>query len=260
MASITTAEIRAYVAARLEQGAEHATINRELVIPKRAFRLSLQAGKLLHIPYVPMLREENVRSGFFEADEYQAVREALPAPLQTVATFAYLTGWRIRSEVLPLQWAQVDRHAQTIRLEPGSTKNAEGRTLPYGDLPALVTLVEAQWQAHERLKAAGTICPALVPPRRRTDPRLPEGVAPRLHRRRVPDEDPARLPAHGRPHLVRAGVPEKMAMGITGHKTRSVFDRYDIVNEDDLRSALGKLADTTGTKKGQSTGQPRFGA
>jgi hypothetical protein len=51
-------------------------------------------------------------------------------------------------------------------------------------------------------------------------------------------------------NLVRAGVPEKTAMQLTGHKTRAVFDRYDIVDESDLRVATGNLNNLMGTLSG----------
>lgn len=113
LSNITTAQIRAFIAHRQAPipqpdgttlpGASNAEINRELAIVKRACRLAHQGGALPVIPHIPMLRESNVRQGFFERADFEAVRAALPAPLRPVVTFAYLTGWRVPSEVLTLE-------------------------------------------------------------------------------------------------------------------------------------------------------------
>jgi integrase len=165
IATITTSDLRAYVSARREAGAENATVNRELAIVKRAFRLTMQAGKLLHAPHIPMLRENNVRKGF-ERDQFEAVRDALPEALRGVVTFAYLTGWRIRSEVLQLQWAQVDRTAKTVRLEPGQTKNREGRTLPVRSPAGFGRRHRGSVEGARGAEEAGRDLPARLPSRR----------------------------------------------------------------------------------------------
>mgnify|MGYP003352166950 CR=1 FL=1 len=152
MASISTADVRAYVSHRqrattttrkaydlkrrdgstiriAEQEravtVSNGEINRELTILKRIFNLAVQAGKLLHKPHIPLLREDNIRSGFFESDQFARVVTHLPEALKPVVEFAYITGWRITSEVLPLQWRQVDFKGGEVRLDAGTTKNRE---------------------------------------------------------------------------------------------------------------------------------------
>jgi integrase len=95
------------------------------------YTLAVQAGKLHAKPHIPMLQENNVRRGFFEREQFEAVKKALPAPLRAVVTFAYLTGWRVSSEILPLKWRHVDWESRVVRLDPGTTKNGEGRTFPF---------------------------------------------------------------------------------------------------------------------------------
>ena len=100
-AAITTADIRDFISKRQNTGgASNREINRELAAIKRAFNLAIQGGKLIHAPYIPMLKENNVRKGFFEREQFEAVRSHLPPHVQPLITFAYITGWRIKSEVI----------------------------------------------------------------------------------------------------------------------------------------------------------------
>jgi integrase len=243
MNTITTADIQSYVVDRLAAGAKPASVNRELAIIKRAFTLAVHGGTLVAKPHIPMLEEHNVRTGFFEREQFDAVRKHLPSDLREPMTFAFLTGWRVPSEVLPLTWAQIDEQSQIVRLEVGSTKNSDGRTFPYGVLPELVAVVEAQARRRDDFRARGVICPWVF---QRDDGRPIKRFSEEWRAACVRAGAPGRIPHDFRRtavrNLVRAGVSEKVAMQLTGHKTRSVFDRYDIVNEADLRTAVSKLA------------------
>lgn len=152
MAGITTADVTAYATARQAAGASNASINRELALLKRAFTLAVRGGLLQARPHLPMFAERNVRTGFFERDQFERVRAHLPEALRPVVTFAYLTGWRVPSEVLRLEWRQVDFAAGTVTLDAGTTKNNEPRTFVFAGLDELRELLEAQRDATKALQ------------------------------------------------------------------------------------------------------------
>jgi integrase len=198
-----------------------------------------------------MLEEDNTRTGFFERDEFEDVRKALPANIRGMVTFAYLTGWRVASEVLTLQWPQVDREHKTIRLEPGSTKNKKGRTLPYDLLPELEEVIEAQWQSHQDLAQEGTICPNVFHRDGKPIKSIRGSWQSACEKAGVPGRIPHDFRRTAARDLIRACVSQSVAMQVTGHKTPSVFRRYDITTDEDVRQGLGKLSVVAGKEKGK---------
>ncbi len=261
LSTLTTSDVRAFVVHRQDRGASNGEINRELTVLKRVFSLAIQAGKLLHKPHIPMLKENNTRTGFFEADQFTAVLGHLPAELRPMIEFAYVTGWRIDSEVKPLEWRSVDFAGGEVRLDPHTTKNDEGRVFPLTD--DLRGLLEAQKAYADRLTLA---CGQIVPwvffreiAKGRGGAKHPKPITSftKAWKAAVTAAGcPGRIPHDLRRtavrNMVRRGVPERVAMMLSGHKTRSVFERYNIVSESDLRAAADQLGGLTGTKWGQS--------
>jgi integrase len=232
-AAILALHITRYQTRRRAEGAAAATVNRETAALHRMLVIGRRSGLLPTLPiFPPRLRENPPRQGFFELAEYRAVRAQLPLPYQDIFDFAYYSGWR-RREITELTWGEVDWAGGVVRLDPARSKTGTGRVLP---LTTALRDVLQRRLAHRRpdravvfhrddltVRAwrtcwAGACRAAHVPGRY-------------LH-------DCRRTAAR---NFVRAGVPERVAMALLGHKTRSMFDRYNIVCERELHQAGERL-------------------
>jgi len=239
--NIDTPQIRGYIEKRQKKNASNATINRELAALKRMLNLGAKStpAKVDKVPFIPMLKENNVRKGFFEHGDFLALRDALPEYLRGFVTFAYKVGWR-KSEITNLKWEQVDLNQGIVRLEVGETKNDEARTAYLDEELREVFSCQRVLMKHQ-----GIITPYVFPnwngAGRISDFRSAWvtackkiGIGTRLF------HDFRRTAVR---NMVRAGIPERVVMTISGHKTRAVFDRYNIVNDSDLRLAAKKQED-----------------
>lgn len=239
------------------------TINRSVSALRRMFSLARREGRLRDVPFFPFLKENAARSGFVERPDYERLNAALPSYLRLVLALGYWTGMR-RAEILNLKWDQVDFVAGTIRLHAGETKNDAARTIPIA-APLRGVLV-GQFQRRQEgcpyvcffvtrrghAQQIGTFRKAW----QNTCVKLGLGSWEPTGELEIRRDRPKSKPKEKRVYcgllfhdlrrscvrnLVRAQVPERIARQISGHKTRAIFDRYDIVSENDLVNAGRKL-------------------
>ena len=246
LGDINASVILHYVARRRAEGKAANTVNVELATLRRALRLAQELGHLASVPTIRTLRPAPPRSGFFESREFEAVAQELPPDLALVARIGYTYGWRLTDEVLSLTHGQVDLEAGTLRLKPGSTKNGDGRIV-YLTAELRVGLTDQLARVRALERELSRVIPYVFPmfngpyrgSQRRDIRKVWRGACQRAGCPSKLKHDLRRAAVRD---MVNAGIPERVVMQITGHKTRSMLDRYHIVTPFDLQDAARKIA------------------
>jgi len=237
-ADVTSELIGKHIEELRAEGYSNATVNRRTQLLGQAFKVAIRNKQLSQAPFIPRLSEiGNERQGFFETADFEAVVADLPEYLQDFARFGFLTGWR-KGSIASLRWADVGEDVIYLRAE--NSKNRKAETMPLeGELAAII----------ERRRSA-----QILEDENGTN-RLAEFV---FHRNGEPIGDSRKawatackkakvdhrlfhdLRRTASRNMLSAGVPQAVAMKITGHRTDSMFRRYAIVNEEQKREALAK--------------------
>ena len=232
---ITATRIEQYISEMLNKRKAPATINRGLQGLRQGYNLFKKEGRLNRVPHFGMLHENNARQGFFEKPEFEAVSNHLPCPINDIALLAYLSGWR-KGEITPLKWNQVDRAAKEIRIP--TSKNGCGRTLPLEG--QLTELVERRWTAREvtLLNGETYLSPYVFHQKGHPIGNFRKAWNTACKKAGCSGKLFHDLRRTAVRNMIRAGVPQSVAMTISGHKTISMFLRYNITSQDDQRKAL----------------------
>jgi integrase len=259
--TLSKEDVDAYVKRAQKDGFANSTINNLTGMLATAYRVAKLAP-----PEIRKLEVNNVRTGFFSRAEFDAVLAQLDGDWKDFVRFAYLTGWRF-GMISALRWQDVDLEASEINLDGQYTKNGEPiKVTIEGEIAAVLAIRKkartvknagstgiSAFMFHregkpvcEFRKAWIRACLAtgqgtMVCPKCQT-----EGTATRCAKCK------SRAKYRGRHFhdfrrsvvrdLIRSGVPQSVAMDMTGHKTDSVFRRYNITDTQDLREAQRKMA------------------
>jgi integrase len=233
-----------YIIQRRAAGASDGTIRNELDLLTAALKVAYNAGKLQRLPAVQKPTPHNTRAGFVNDDQFAAIHKRLPVELGAAMTVSYVFGWR-KNEVLGLQRRHYDVAAGTLRLDPGTTKNKEGRVVHL--TAELRALLDAQLvRVRDLERRLGRVIPWIFPHldgkyigQRMVDVRrVWEGACRDAGVPGILIHDLRRSAVR---NMEAAGVPRSVAMKLTGHKTERIYARYSIVSDSDLKNAASIL-------------------
>jgi integrase len=243
---LTTPMLKQHLKARLEAGAAPATALKDMWVLSAAFHMAHEERRLTILPAFPALPLRNVRKGFVEPEQFEAVHAQLDGQLyRDVAEFAYVASRRI-NEVLRLPWEWVDHASQEIRWP--DSKNDDPVALPLDRV--LAAIIDRRWKD----RAIGQwLSPWVFHVGRKgplTDTTFREHFKAAARAAGYPDLIPHDLRRSGVRNLLRGGVSETVAMSISGHRSPSVFRRYNITSPEDKAKALRQLAAYRRTRSG----------
>lgn len=234
---ITTDIAREFTQKRLGEGVKNGTINRSLALLRRMLSIAHEDGKMQIRPKIRLLKAGPARKGFLPRDQFENLLSHIPKKTKPLITFLYYCGVRL-GEARQIEWSQVNLREGLIRLEGEQTKNADPRTVPLPDV--LVRTLEAVedktgpvFDGTNLRKVWQKACVAvglgmLEEVEGKPDKRYTGLIVHDLRRSAIRN-------------LMKAGVNEKVAMTISGHKTRDVFDRYHIVDTEDVVNAMRRV-------------------
>lgn len=246
---ITEAGIEEYSRKRLEQGVTPTTVNRELSVLRTMFRLGVKQKKVSaeRAPVIEMYPSADPRQGFVKREQYEQLLSVSPDWFKPVLTFAFQTGWR-KEEILGLEWAHVDMKERQITLPGRKAKNGHSRPIYADDVVYSIL----KGQREKRLEDGARTFEYVFYRMRsksgsrtaRKENRHPERIGnfKKVWVKMCKAAGVEGLLFHDLRRsaireMVRNGYSERVAMEISGHKTRSVFDHYNIVDLEDQKAA-----------------------
>jgi integrase len=239
LVEITPQRIEAYQTKRLKtDGMARATVNREVRYLLHGFRLLSNAHEINYVPMVKLLEGENVREGFLNRPEFEAICERIKSNqrihpvVQDISRFLYLCSWR-SGEAKNLEWSKFDQTDWLFRLPRKSTKNKRPRTL--------VLVGELREIIERRLADRRPDCPYVFHRNGKQIKDFRKAFKAAAKLEGLDGLVPHDMRRSGIRNFIKAGVDESEGMSISGHETNSTYKRYGIIDEGMQRTALERV-------------------